>query len=324
MWPAVLGRRASIQEHWLSLQIAAVSAQQRQRGIHFLAGGAAALDAWQAAEAAELAARQTVSPVPTQGAKPEEMGGRETGSLAWRTQRGETGSGGARRPVGMLLTADSLTVRCDMMESGGGSAEATAAIIGDAPLVEVDGALALDLRAGGSFVEVPASAIAVEGGSFTVEAWVAEDEVALLQEELHENPLVSRHGVASGWELRLGTRALGNSVCFLVTIGGQHIEVSGVASNPQWLQGSRWRHIAGVFDAGRGVVQAWEGTECVAEAPLPAGAASVTPFDGPINIARNPQWTERHCPCWLRSVRLTRGALPPEDFMKASPPPGCA
>jgi hypothetical protein len=32
--------------------------------------------------------------------------------------------------------------------------------------------------------------------------------------------------------------------------------------------------------------------------------------------ARNPQWTDRHCPCYVAGVRLSRGALGPEAFLK--------
>eukprot|EP01043_Picozoa_sp_COSAG02_P050747 COSAG02_NODE_5254_length_4494_cov_2.427759_4_plen_66_part_00 len=38
--------------------------------------------------------------------------------------------------------------------------------------------------------------------------------------------------------------------------------------------------------------------------------------------ARNPQWTERHCSCYLAGVRLSRGVVNPEDFLKLDELPG--
>jgi len=38
----------------------------------------------------------------------------------------------------------------------------------------------------------------------------------------YENPVLSRHGVGSGWEMRIGRR----QACFLATFNGEHVEVT--------------------------------------------------------------------------------------------------
>ena len=94
-------------------------------------------------------------------------------------------------------------------------------------------------------VEVAASDIAPDAflseEGFTVEAWVAA-----LAEELHPlahaNPLISRHGPASGWELRLCATG---AVVFLVTVDGKHWELES-PSCCEWR--GQWIHVAGTFD----------------------------------------------------------------------------
>ena len=93
--------------------------------------------------------------------------------------------------------------------------------------------------------------------------------------ELHNNPLISRHGAASGYELRLGA---GGAACFLVTVDGEHIEVSGDAGAPL----GRWRHVAGVYNAESRLLQVWSGLVCVDQTVVPAGELSA--FDGPLDI----------------------------------------
>jgi thiol-disulfide isomerase/thioredoxin len=288
----VLKRRAAIQESWLSDAIASIDVRQRSRGL----GGesAAVIDGRKRAELLELRARQAVS-VAGDGVggaeKPEERGGRQTGSIEWRTQRGETGKDGAVRQCTLVPSSGGDAVTLQFTPEGTGAAAAggggeaavvgalTADIVGDSPEVVVDDRPVLDLRADNSYVELskPTCEAMGAGGtssSFTVEAWVACEEDAL-SAELHNNPLISRHGVASGYELRLGA---GGAACFLVTVDGEHIEVSGDAG----ASPGRWRHVAGVYNAESRLLQVWSGCVCVDQTVVPAGELSA--FDGPLDI----------------------------------------
>ena len=307
-------------------------------------------------EAVELLKRQAVAAAGVGTAKPEERIGRQTGSVEWRTQRGETGLDNAKRSIALLASDDgsAVTLRCPMRgeDSPAGASGLVAEIIGDAPEAAVAERLAVDIRVENSYIEMSQEACATfEGvGSFTMEAWVSCDDGAL-STELHNNPLISKHGVGSGIELRLGRSG---SVCFLITVDGEHVEVSGQAAGAEASSEAGWRHVAGVYDAERGVLQAWSGMACVGEAAVPPGALS--PFDGPLNIGasvccvstslhhayvntnvnvvsvpwlalaraagRNPQWTERHCACYLAGVRLARGALAPGAFLQLGSLPG--
>merc|ERR1719414_2158291 len=98
---------------------------------------------------------------------------------------------------------------------------------------------------------------------FTVEAWVLADSNKLNM-EAHRNPVASRHGPASGWELRL--RRDGGAI-FLVTVGGQHIEVASAACEGRWSRG--WCHVAGTLEGS--AVRLFVGGRLEAEAEVPPG-----------------------------------------------------
>ena len=294
----VLKRRVSVQESWLSDAIRSMDARQRARGL----GGetAAVIDGRKVAEMAELRARQAVVVAGDEvgEAKPEEKIGRQTGSLEWRTQRGEMGLSNAVRQCALVpcssgnAVAMHVTLEASSNADGG---ELPVNIFGDSPEVVLGDRRVLDLRAESSYVEFPKSTCTKIGDthdnrSFTVEAWVACDD-GVLSPELHENPLISRHGVASGYELRLGT---GGAACFLVTIDNEHIEVSGSAGSATAISATvNWRHVAGVYDAESKLLQIWSGMSCVGQTTVPPGEFSG--FDGPLEIgacvvAKRPQY----------------------------------
>lgn len=302
-WSELLKRRAQIQEFWLDEAIHSMDVRQRSRGL----GGeaAAVIEARKAAEVRELRARQAVAIRGDRGAKPEERVGRQTGSLEWRAQRGETGTDNAVRVCSLVQSSAGSVATLYFTPEHGEEAHGvgevsadtpTGNIIGDSPEVALGDTAVLDLRADSSFVELekptfericPAEHC---GRSFTVEVWLACEDRAL-SSELHNNPVISRHGVASGFELRLGAHG---EACFLLTVDGDHIEVSGKPSTSGGTPGGcgsgggggsnhpPLRHLAGVYNAEERLLQVWSGMECVGQAVVPTGVMSV--FDGPLNL----------------------------------------
>eukprot|EP01047_Picozoa_sp_COSAG01_P036226 COSAG01_NODE_2822_length_7009_cov_3.862663_3_plen_176_part_00 len=135
---------------------------------------------------------------------------------------------------------------------------------------------------------------------------------------LHENPLISSHGVGSGWELRLGPTG---EVCFLATFDGAHIELTGrqegaAAAEEKEEEPSRrcvFRRVAAVLTGAEMLV--YSDGQLVASKTLHLAGKRFTPFDGPIEIGRNPQWTERHCPCVVVGVRLSAAPLQPDQLL---------
>jgi hypothetical protein len=187
----------------------------------------------------------------------------------------------------------------------------TGKIIGDSPEVALEDTTALDLRADSSFVEVEKETFEIVrstercGHSFTVEAWVAYDDEDLSSEQ-YNNPLISHHGVAAGFELRLGARG---EASFLITIDGKHVEVNGKEKNPaRGGDGGRsskqlsLRHLAGVYNAETRVLQVWSGMECVGHTVVPAGEYSV--FDGPLNLGAVHIQPSFSSEAWLRTHRM--------------------
>ncbi len=282
----VLNRRSPIQESWLSDAIQSMDVRQRARGLG--SETAAVIDGRKVAEMAELNGRQAIV-IPgdeVDGSKPEERVGRQTGSLEWRMNRGEMGKSNAVRRSALVPSTSGDAVEMHVTLQAPPNADDGALVIdivGDSPEVIVGNRRVLDLRADSSYIEVPKSTCDKIGDthgnrlSFTVEAWVACDDGAL-SPELHENPLVSRHGVGSGYELRLGA---GGAACFLVTIDNQHIEVSGDSTSSTDTSGS-WRHVAGVYDGESKLLQIWSGMVCVGQTVVPTGEFSG--FDGNLNI----------------------------------------
>lgn len=161
-------------------------------------------------------------------------------------------------------------------------------------------------------VEVAASDIAPDAflseEGFTVEAWVAA-----LAEELHPlphaNPLISRHGPASGWELRLCATG---AVVFLVTIDGKHWELES-PSCCEWR--GQWIHVAGTFD---GVLsRVFVGKEMQGELQVAPSKGTRVAFEGPLCLGRNPAWKDRGARCWLHAARVARSVVAESAFLPA-------
>eukprot|EP00931_Biecheleriopsis_adriatica_P068133 TRINITY_DN42160_c0_g1_i1.p1 TRINITY_DN42160_c0_g1~~TRINITY_DN42160_c0_g1_i1.p1 ORF type:complete len:611 (-),score=80.37 TRINITY_DN42160_c0_g1_i1:45-1829(-) len=292
-WPQVLERRTLVQEQELETIIRMADVGTRMESTE--------LPPWRALEEAELADRRS-GKASLQSLTSVELNGRASGSLEWRQERGEVG---ASLPVSVGDSPRSLTVlakeHCPDTEGPANRAQ----LLGGAKLGLHAEIACIDLHGEAAAVElagavaVTEDAFVVSPAGFTVEAWVAAD-ATLLHPCAHENPIVSRHGPASGWELRLCRQG---GAIFLVTIDGVHVEVCCQAETPLW-DGS-WLHVAGVFDGS--MVKVFFNKESRGELPVPEGARST--FQGPLRFGQNPVWQNRCARCYLHSARVTHAAL---------------
>lgn len=111
-------------------------------------------------------------------------------------------------------------------------------------------------------------------------------------------PVVSKHGNASGWELRFGSRTVG----FLLTINRRYFDISinNIAQNDLWY------HVAASYDGNtlklyiNGLLKAQKkiGTN-----------TPITQYLGNLNIARNNRWTDRLYIGEITEVRLWNKVL---------------
>eukprot|EP00439_Symbiodinium_sp_Y106_P063755 s3308_g9.t3 len=233
-WASVLARRTALSEEHLAKIIEDADSLLR---------GPLPAPAWRQQEESELQSCKT-QPEGVCSLSAAELCGRTSGSAEWRQERGELG---ASLPI--LESKDSTLIH--LIDPGCVEVEAVprcsraAKLLSGAALGDLSGVRCLELRMPMAEVEVAASDIAPDAflseEGFTVEAWVAA-----LAEELHPlahaNPLISRHGPASGWELRLCATG---AVVFLVTVDGKHWELES-PSCCEWR--GQWIHVAGTFD----------------------------------------------------------------------------
>eukprot|EP00930_Biecheleria_cincta_P043255 TRINITY_DN29718_c0_g1_i1.p1 TRINITY_DN29718_c0_g1~~TRINITY_DN29718_c0_g1_i1.p1 ORF type:complete len:568 (-),score=86.86 TRINITY_DN29718_c0_g1_i1:273-1976(-) len=224
-WATLLERRREVSEAKLQTLIEDVDLSMRK--------GSKTNPAWRVAEAAESAAKKSTVAMPAPLSK-EELQGRISGSAAWRSQRGELGK---MLPVRVQEDPCSYSVFATEQASresdnDAGNAPAVAHLAGGAALSDVDGVSCVDFSVQGSYVEMASldgDCQALLGddlwskarSGFTVEAWLRAD-LQMLSAQAHMNPVVSRHGSATGWELRL--RRDGGAV-FMATFDRKHYEV---------------------------------------------------------------------------------------------------
>jgi len=308
-WPQVLSRRRQVTEDRMSELVAEADQQVRS-------GSQVHTPAWRDAEVAELSLRCSSAPA---GGAPSaaELQGRTSGSASWRLERGELGSAlpvviTREAPASLAVDARVTDLAAEHTHPETGH-RTHARLVGGAAVASADGAACIDLTADGAAVEIAEDEQTADLGDallsptgFTVEAWVLADP-SKLNVEAHRNPVASRHGPASGWELRL--RRDGGAI-FLVTVGGQHIEVASAPCEGRWSRG--WCHVAGTLEGP--AMRLFVGGRLEAEAEVPAGDRSS--FPGPTCLGRNPAWRDRGFRCRLRSARVTHAALQPGAFLQ--------
>jgi len=289
-WMKVLQRRNLVSEERLALVVAEVD-------------NAVRLPSWREEEMTVLEGRKSAVVLQVSSA---ERCGRTTGSLEWRQARGEVGTLG-QAPLSIQTSPPAfgfLGVSTSSVDS-----TSVAQLLGGAALASFHGVDCLDLAEGALEADVP-DAVACDAfqspDGFTVEVWVMTS--APLHRDAHMNPIVSKHGPSTGWELRL--QRDGGAV-FLVTVGGQHYEVACVG--PPW---DSWVHVAGTFDGSsvRVFVAGQTG-----ERQVPNGERSS--FDGPVCVGVNPAWRDRTTSCRVHAFRVALAVLTERTFL--SKPHGC-
>lgn len=300
-WASVLARRTALSEEHLAKIIEDADSLLR---------GPLPAPAWRQQEESELQSCKT-QPEGVCSLSAAELCGRTSGSAEWRQERGELG---ASLPI--LESKDSTLIH--LIDPGCVEVEAVprcsraAKLLSGAALGDLSGVRCLELRMPMAEVEVAASDIAPDAflseEGFTVEAWVAA-----LAEELHPlahaNPLISRHGPASGWELRLCATG---AVVFLVTVDGKHWELES-PSCCEWR--GQWIHVAGTFDGE--VSRVFVGKEMQGELRVAPSKGTRVAFEGPLCLGRNPAWKDRGARCWLHAVRVARSVVAESAFLPA-------
>jgi thioredoxin 1 len=165
------------------------------------------------------------------------------------------------------------------------------------------GNLVLDLSKRDAWVSTPDSELLRPVSEITVEAMIRPEWFEDLD---WKNPVVSKHGNASGWELRVG----GGKAVMMVTVNGKH----HYAMSKQDLPRGRWTHVSGSFD-GRFLRVYIEG-KLQGETEI-TGGAPMTPFMGDLNIGRNPEWTDRVYSGHIDEVRVWNRAFSPGAMRKS-------
>ncbi|CAK9038268.1 unnamed protein product [Durusdinium trenchii] len=278
-WPQLLTRRQLLPEEELAKLVQSQDLLARSKS-------GLADPPWRSAERTELDSLQVARDAAASSA---EQCGRSSGALEWRLERGECGQK-ALHPL--LEDSDFLLLAGDTDDCDG---TVMAELVSGAVVAQLGPSKCLDLQGDLAAVEMTPShdAFLSEEG-FTVEAWVfakSED----LRAESFMNPIVSRHGPATGWELRLCRKG---GLVFLITINGQHIELT--TEGRPWR--SHWIHLAGTFDGT--TLRAYIAKELVGELEVGQDARSTrSNFLGPLCFGRNPAWRDRSARVCLHSAK---------------------
>ena len=295
-WSQVLTRRTACSENELAETLEALDLLTRSKsGLE--------TPEWREDEKAELLSmrdsiRNDVSEA--------ELCGRTSGSLAWRAERGECGF--QLHPV-VQEADDSLLIITNPKVSSDGATKLEAQLLCGAKVTKLGYTQCFDFRGSSAALELtmdtPSDAFLSDQG-FTIEAWIF-----VKSEELHpeafRNPVLSKHGTASGWELRLCQKG---GVVFLITIDRQHIELT---SNGESAWPASWIHVAASFDGEK--LRVYVSKELIGEVVAPAGNRST--FEGPLCLARNPAWTDRSASIAVHSARVSGRSRDPTTFLPA-------
>lgn len=146
-----------------------------------------------------------------------------------------------------------------------------------------------------SFIHVPAHPSLEIRQALTLEAWV---RVQRFEDENWKNPIISKHGEASGWELRVGNR----TPTFMVTLAGEHYEISTTPFLEPW----KWYYIVGTFDGQN--LSIYVNTELMSINSV-SSSQKITQYTGPLYLGKNPNWPERKFEGKLGETRIWNRAL---------------
>jgi len=124
--------------------------------------------------------------------------------------------------------------------------------------------------------------------AFTVSAWVKPRR---LHNEDYRNPVISQHGEASGWEIRLAPR----KVVFMFTVNGKHryLEVKAPVRLNEWM------HVKAGYDDGQ--MTLYVNNELLGSKQV---RHNPTPWNGSIYIARNGYWKDRQFKGQVRDLEI--------------------
>lgn len=134
----------------------------------------------------------------------------------------------------------------------------------------------------------------------TIEVWT---KAASFDGFDYEDPVVSKHGEATGWELRAGNR----DAVMVVTIDGVHY----YAYTNKTLDANKWYHLVGTYDGS--VIKIYVNGTLMNTSSI---SGPFTYFTGDLNIGRNPFWNDRLFNGTIDEVRIYNKALS-EDEIKA-------
>ncbi|MCP4698212.1 MAG: PASTA domain-containing protein [Gammaproteobacteria bacterium] len=183
------------------------------------------------------------------------------------------------------LTRDGLTYSHDgLLKNGPGWVLSNVSVY--SPLETIP---ALQFNGKGDCVIVPHKKQLVMPKTITVEAWVNANRTS---GDISKFPVISKHGQASGWELRFG----GGKASFMITLNKTYYEVI-VANN---VENGRWYHLAGSYD-GNTLRLYMNG---ILKAQKQAGAMDITQYLGNMNIGRNDRWKDRLYSGKIAEVRV--------------------
>jgi len=297
-WTKLLERRTAVTEETLTKIVTNLDSQARLT---------IDLPIWRESESKELVARRTAPASAPQGA---ELLGRTSGSAKWRKERGEMGNEFtvlSAEPGSIFVCAGSMS-----RTSMDGSRDADVHVLGMTNLRSETAVPFFDFSGEGAGLEIngPTGTPCCDDAflsqhGFTIEVWV-QAQATNLHYDAFRNPVVSRHGPASGWEIRLCREG---GFIFLVTMDGTHLETP--CSQGMQLWDGTWQHIACMLHDDSLVVSI-KGDQVV-KATVAKGPRNS--FPGPICIARNPVWRDRGACCQVHAVRITPRKLDHSSFL---------
>eukprot|EP00164_Ancoracysta_twista_P002804 GFYU01003729.1.p1 GENE.GFYU01003729.1~~GFYU01003729.1.p1 ORF type:complete len:1078 (-),score=216.65 GFYU01003729.1:197-3391(-) len=305
-WGEVMTRRTMCSEGWLQQVVQVLDTRIRQSRPQYRQE--------QLAGRREEELRQFAQDHPVSAG--ENMP-RQSGSLEWRTQRGEMGDsagnvGSCTVPKPTATQANSKVTAYwplgrDCQDASGNEFHSS---LQNGAAFNVAG---LDTASGGFASAENWGDLNISGNTFTVEAWV---KPCAISGQAHMNPVVSKHGNGSGYELRLHP----DGATFMVTVAGQHIEavpkpeVSSIKPKV-----GEWLHVAGVVDFTKKEVLVYSNFVMIGWTKLDVDSFThATAYDGPLNIGRNPQWNDRRVSGTICQVRISPQRLAPTVFLPKS------